>query len=240
MSVTMKLNDKHLAAFVNSSSPIDQEGYLLKRGEVNKAFQKRWFVLKGNLLFYFEKRGDREPIGVIILEGCTVELSESSDAFAFQISFEGTGSRAYMLACESQESMEKWMKAVTCAGYDYMKLMVGELQRQLDELSATEQIRLAHVPVQSKRDSELLRNTGKESDVNLLDLSERDSKLPQAEVLPRVNPFNKSRESDPLESFNTNLFSAEDSFGSDLVRGFEKMHDDFGKSIQHKIRDYCK
>lgn len=26
------------------------------------------------------------------------------------------------------------MKALTCAGYDYMKLMVAELQRQLDEI----------------------------------------------------------------------------------------------------------
>lgn len=30
--------------------------------------------------------------------------------------------------------MEQWMKALTCAGYEYMKLMVSELQRQLDEI----------------------------------------------------------------------------------------------------------
>ena len=41
-----------------------------------QAFQKRYFVLKGNLLFYFERKTDREPIGVIILEGCTIELAE--------------------------------------------------------------------------------------------------------------------------------------------------------------------
>jgi len=28
--------------------------------------------------------------------------------------------------------MEQWMKALACASYDYMKLMVTELQRQLD------------------------------------------------------------------------------------------------------------
>lgn len=55
--------------FVNA---IDREGWLQKRGDVNKSWQRRYFVLKGNLLFYFEKKGDREPIGVIILEGCTV------------------------------------------------------------------------------------------------------------------------------------------------------------------------
>lgn len=33
--------------------------------------------------------------------------------------------------------MEVWMKALTCAGYEYMKLMVAELQRQLDEIEDT-------------------------------------------------------------------------------------------------------
>ena len=30
------------------------------------------FVLKGNLLYYFEKKTDKEPAGVVIVEGCTV------------------------------------------------------------------------------------------------------------------------------------------------------------------------
>lgn len=55
-----------------TSPPIDREGWLHKRGDVNKSWQRRYFVLKGNLLFYFEKKGDQSPIGVIILEGCTV------------------------------------------------------------------------------------------------------------------------------------------------------------------------
>lgn len=69
----MKINDKNLTYFA-TCPPADYEGYLLKRGEVNKSWQKRYFVLKGNLLFYFEKKADREPIGVIILEGCTIGL----------------------------------------------------------------------------------------------------------------------------------------------------------------------
>lgn len=30
--------------------------------------------------------------------------------------------------------MEQWMRALTCAGYEYMKVMVAELQRQLNEI----------------------------------------------------------------------------------------------------------
>lgn len=67
----MKINERNLNLFA-TNGPFDKEGYLNKRGELNKAFQKRYFVLKGNLLFYFEKKGDKEPLGLIILEGCTI------------------------------------------------------------------------------------------------------------------------------------------------------------------------
>lgn len=73
----MKINEKNLCAYSTSSSPIDKEGWLCKRGELNKGYQKRWFVLKGNLLFYFDRKADKEPVGVIILEGCTIGKDQS-------------------------------------------------------------------------------------------------------------------------------------------------------------------
>lgn len=71
LQTKMKINEKNLCMFA-SMPPVDLEGWLNKRGEVNKSWQRRYFILKGNLLFYFEKRGDKEPLGVIILEGCTI------------------------------------------------------------------------------------------------------------------------------------------------------------------------
>uniref|UniRef100_A0A669PTB9 PH domain-containing protein n=1 Tax=Phasianus colchicus TaxID=9054 RepID=A0A669PTB9_PHACC len=50
------------------------------------AYHRRWFVLKGNMLFYFEERESREPVGVIVLEGCTVELCDSAEEFHCVIS----------------------------------------------------------------------------------------------------------------------------------------------------------
>ena len=153
----MKVNEKNLIAIANASHlVVDKEGWLNKKGEVNKGFQKRWFVLKGNLLYYFEKKTDREPAGVLIVEGCTVgkvgmnflpfifntngnfwitELSEDDEAYSFNIAFHGNGDRTFVLSAETQESMEEWMKAITCASYDYMKVMVLELQKQVDELT---------------------------------------------------------------------------------------------------------
>lgn len=89
-------------SFAVGSAAADKEGYLNKRGEVNHAFQRRWFVLKGNLLFYFDKKTDAEPAGVIIIEGCSVELSENVENFAFELNFSGIGSRSYILTAESQ------------------------------------------------------------------------------------------------------------------------------------------
>lgn len=134
------LNESNLIYFSTCTSPTAKEGWLYKKGEVNRSFQKRWFVLKGNLLFYFDKPGDKEPNGVIILEGYTVELVDfAAEGFTFQISFRGSGNlRKYILQAESHVVMENWMKVITSASYDYMKLMVAELKSQLDELNSQE------------------------------------------------------------------------------------------------------
>lgn len=116
---------------------------------MNKAFQRRWFVLKGNLLFYFEKHGG-DLLGFIILEGCVIELAEAEmEKYCFNINF--LGNRSYVLSAESQDSLESWMRALTCSGFDYMRLMVSELQRQLDEIdkvssSSSEPDRSSDVP----------------------------------------------------------------------------------------------
>jgi len=140
----MKINEKTLISYASSSAPCDREGWLLKRGEVNRAFQRRWCVLRGNLLFYSANQGDREPLGVIILEGCTVELAEEeTEVYAFKIQFHGDGKtmgRTYSLGTQTMEDLEHWMKLVACASFDYMKLMVVEMQQQLNELEDRERI----------------------------------------------------------------------------------------------------
>ncbi|NXV20023.1 SESQ1 protein, partial [Cepphus grylle] len=129
----MKLNERSLAFYATCDSPADNAGFLYKRGERHTAYHRRWFVLKGNMLFYFEERESREPVGVIVLEGCTVELCDSAEEFAFAIRFSGTKSRTYVLAAESQAAMESWVKSLSRASFDYMRLVVRELEKQLEE-----------------------------------------------------------------------------------------------------------
>lgn len=131
----MKLNERSVAHYATCNSPPDKTGFLFKKGERNTAYHRRWCILKGNMLFYFEERESREPIGVIVLEGCTVELCESeSEEFAFAIKFDCAKARVYKMAAENQAAMESWVKALSRASFDYMRLVVKELERQLEEV----------------------------------------------------------------------------------------------------------
>ena len=105
------------------------------------------------------------------------------------------------------------MKAITCAGYEYMKLMVSELQRQLDELNTVErnhptstaQQRNTHnggaklgAPKQMRRSSDItkqvLRNSSQDGGKGgvLVDVSVPSSNNPQVKQekrIGRINPF---------------------------------------------------
>ncbi|XP_067929366.1 sesquipedalian-1-like isoform X2 [Watersipora subatra] len=210
------LNEANLVYFSTSTSQTTKEGWLSKRGEMNKNFQKRWFVLKGNLLFYFDKPGDREPNGVIILEGYTVELADMAvEGYTFKILFKGaSNSRKYLLQAESQDVMVEWMKAITCASYDYMKLMVAELKSQLDDLSSEE---LANELADCKEQDPSVDVFGHKPFtvpdtpmIQTLEIGGADQIPLPTEQKPkaRLNPFGSSV-SNPLDPFDLVLSQAE-------------------------------
>uniref|UniRef100_A0A8D1BWU2 Sesquipedalian n=1 Tax=Sus scrofa TaxID=9823 RepID=A0A8D1BWU2_PIG len=132
----MKLNERSLAFYATCDAPADNAGFLYKKGGRHAAYHRRWFVLRGNMLFYFEDAASREPVGVIILEGCTVELVEAAEEFAFAVRFAGSRARTYVLAAESQAAMEGWVKALSRASFDYLRLVVRELEQQLEAVRA--------------------------------------------------------------------------------------------------------
>ena len=134
----MRLNERCVAEYSTSSAPTDKEGYLNKKGELNRGYQRRWFILKGNLLYYFEKRSDKEPIGVIVLDNCHVELAESGEPYAFQITFGGDGSRTYILGADTPKEMEAWMRAIAHSNYECLKMMVESFESTLQKLTSDE------------------------------------------------------------------------------------------------------
>ncbi|GAB1290130.1 Sesquipedalian-1 [Apodemus speciosus] len=127
----MKLNERSLAFYATCDAPVDNAGFLHKRGGRGASSHRRWFVLRGNMLFYFEAEASREPLGVILLEGCTVELVDAREEFAFAVRFAGGRSRPYVLAADSQAALEGWVKALSRASFHYLRLVVRELEQQL-------------------------------------------------------------------------------------------------------------
>ncbi|XP_039991136.1 myosin light chain, phosphorylatable, fast skeletal muscle b isoform X2 [Xiphias gladius] len=126
----MKIDEKIVTYFESCPSPVDKEGYLYKKGEIKTSYQKRWFVLKGNLLFYKDRPAERDLIGVIVLEGCTVQLCESEEQFAFSLVWSEPGLRTYKFAAEDQASQESWIKALLSANHNYLALLVMDLEKK--------------------------------------------------------------------------------------------------------------
>ena len=200
----MKLNERCVAEFSTSSAPIDKEGYLNKKGELNRGYQRRWFILKGNLLYYFEKRSDKEPIGVIVLDNCHVEMAESGEPYAFQITFGGDGSRTYILGADTPKEMESWMRAVTHSNYDCLRVMVESFESTLKKLSSEEN---DLVGVSSSRASTSRTDTasgGFLSDFDMEQRHHRSSTVPAHErPVSKVARDSSVRYNDKLGGFET-------------------------------------
>lgn len=171
----MRLNEKNVASFAVCSSPVDKEGYLQKKGDLNREFQRRWFVLKGNLLFYFLKKQDKEPQGVIVLEACSVQVSIHG-RYCFEISFDGVGTRTYVLGADNDDDMQMWMKAISHASYEYLKSIVDELQRRVNVLTSStapqkEAEKMETMKVGSVASKGAVAGRGSNTSVTLQDLS---------------------------------------------------------------------
>lgn len=106
------------------SYPISMEGQMNFRRSNDEKFQKRYFLLKGNLLFYFAKKSDKAPIGLIILEGYTVELSNEHDGYCFQLLRRSNGNVAAALTfvVGTAESLQNWLSALTNCSYEQLKM----------------------------------------------------------------------------------------------------------------------
>ncbi|NXV61391.1 RHG22 protein, partial [Molothrus ater] len=103
------------------SSPNPQErvlkcGWLKKQRSIMKNWQQRWFVLRGDQLFYYKDEEETKPQGVFSTTRQVVELGKR---FVFCLPG-GAGDRekmpvnheAFLLMANSQNEMEDWVKAI--------------------------------------------------------------------------------------------------------------------------------
>ncbi|XP_066881302.1 rho GTPase-activating protein 22 isoform X1 [Kogia breviceps] len=104
--------------------PVLKAGWLKKQRSIMKNWQQRWFVLRGDQLFYYKDKDESKPQGFISLQGTQVtELlpgPEDPGKHLFEISPGGARERekvpanpeALLLMASSQRDMEDWVQAI--------------------------------------------------------------------------------------------------------------------------------
>ncbi|XP_061701725.1 sesquipedalian-1 isoform X1 [Syngnathoides biaculeatus] len=155
----MKLHVKILTHYLTCTSPVDKEGYLFKKvpnqtcksqlnwklnpriipsssqKQRNGSYCRRWFVLKGNLLFYQERPADRRLLGVIVLEGCAVRrAADAVRRFCFGLVFRGPEPKRYHFAAGNEDAAEGWVRALLSASHCYLSLLLRDLHVQYQAL----------------------------------------------------------------------------------------------------------
>lgn len=107
----------------------DREGWLWKQGGRYKSWKRRWFIMTGKCLYYFEYTTDKEFKGIIPLENIKVrEVDDRRMANCFEIFSEGCTvvkacktsngkvvegrHHVYRISATSKGEKEQWMDAI--------------------------------------------------------------------------------------------------------------------------------
>ncbi|XP_077407107.1 sesquipedalian-1-like [Vanacampus margaritifer] len=248
----MKINEKVVSYFESSNSPVDKEGYLHKKGDIRPSYHKRWFVLKGNLLFYKDHPDDRDLIGVIVLEGCTVQLCESEEQFAFSLVWSELGLRPYKFAAEDQAGQESWIKALLSANHGYLSLLVMDLERKyketLEALFSEPANGAAAAPNAIRQLSPQL-STLTRHPAGAAAAGPSASSVPTLQTPPvqLKSTVKRSPKLWPKRSANVTPINGPAPSGGDWTavcsgtrEEFSKLHEDFGKEVKDLIADWSR
>jgi len=86
-------------------------GYLIKMN-VKNVWQRRWFVLHHNVLYYFKDSTDSYPKGGLDVMQMTIRMPDDGEAekkYTFELQMQN---RAYMIAAETSEDLFRWVHAI--------------------------------------------------------------------------------------------------------------------------------
>ncbi|KAM6235189.1 rho GTPase-activating protein 25 [Porphyrio hochstetteri] len=154
-----------------SSNPLERPlkiGWLKKQRSIVKNWQQRYFVLKGQQLYYYKDEDDVKPQGCLSLQGSTIKEvasnPEEGGKFIFEIipgvsgDQNRTGQDTCVLMANSQSEMEEWVKSIRRVLGSASGAVFGQ---HLAETMAYEQKFGQHqVPILMQKCAEFIREHG--------------------------------------------------------------------------------
>eukprot|EP01133_Synstelium_polycarpum_P017679 gene17679-21078_t len=96
-------------------------GWLYKMGALNKGWQKRYFFIHSNTLYYAKLRDGEEratsltPTGILPLEGARIDGHPAGIAKANAFGIITALRRNFILAADSPTDLERWLRAIAVA-----------------------------------------------------------------------------------------------------------------------------
>ncbi|KAI9597415.1 hypothetical protein BDF19DRAFT_434993 [Syncephalis fuscata] len=91
-------------------------GYLMKRGEIRKAWKKRWFILRSSELVYYKDQKEYKLLGIIpldsILACAEVQRTKKRKSKRANVFGVVTTKRKFYFAAPSPEDMLSWLHSI--------------------------------------------------------------------------------------------------------------------------------
>jgi hypothetical protein len=112
-------------------------GYLEKRGQRNKAFKRRWFVLQGKKLHYFKSHEHSRAISHLSVADAHICLSAACThrEFLFEID---TKKRTFFLRAQTQNDMMRWVRELKRHSVlESQNRVMNDIQTLIDEMEYT-------------------------------------------------------------------------------------------------------
>lgn len=95
--------------------------FMYKKGDKNRTWDRRYFEVKQQILYYFDEPTDQVPKGVIPLEGCTIKLPINNSQFfeehsdpkvkeCWELWIHHPQGRLFALCATSRDDRSNWVK----------------------------------------------------------------------------------------------------------------------------------
>ncbi|XP_028406785.1 rho GTPase-activating protein 24-like isoform X2 [Dendronephthya gigantea] len=108
----------------NQKQKVVHGGWLTKQGGLLKVWRRRWFEIKGDILYYYKEQGDGRPLGEVMLPGNQIikhPVDPQNDPGRYKMEIipgadkEGpvnSNHESYLLSASSEAERDKWMQVI--------------------------------------------------------------------------------------------------------------------------------